>query len=272
MNKSSEDLHERLLGDDGYESSHIRDLARTRRQTSRQWLFKNALGLAILSLLIYIAALLTTRGSLACECAAEPSKHGVENHGHNHKHPTLPKLEYEERPEWTEMQHPWHGKPSDELDAAWDDLLYSLNWRVKKNELDYLNINSTNKVKVSTGDDEYVAVFGVYHHIHCLNNIRRLINWDYYGPKLSGPEYAEAFSVGHSNHCIDTMRQALMCHANTAVYTADWVHDKETHKLAVSKDVHSKQTTTCVKWNSLNDWARQRALVAGTYHYVPKDN
>lgn len=73
----------------------------------------------------------------------------------------------------------------------------ALNFRIKQSELDYLNINSSNKVKVSGGD--YVAVFGVYHHIHCLNNIRRMINWDYYGPKLSGPEYEDAFSIGHSS-------------------------------------------------------------------------
>lgn len=36
----------------------------------------------------------------------------------------LPKLEYEQRPEWTHMAYPWHLDPSDELDEAWDDLLY----------------------------------------------------------------------------------------------------------------------------------------------------
>lgn len=122
------------------------------------------------------------------------------------------------------MQHPWHQEPSDELDQVWDDLLYGelcgccvlnqaqcfcrqiidisfqgLNVRIKQSELDELNINTSNKVKVSGGDADYVGVFGVYHHMHCLNNIRRLINWDYYGSRLSGPEYADAFSVEHSS-------------------------------------------------------------------------
>lgn len=44
----------------------------------------------------------------------------------DHKNTGLPKLEYEKRPEWTEMQHPWHGKPLEELDTAWDDLLYGM--------------------------------------------------------------------------------------------------------------------------------------------------
>jgi len=43
-----------------------------------------------------------------------------------------------------------------------------------------------------------------------------------------------------------------MCHANTAVYTADWEVGPEIGKLAVSKDVHSKAETTCVKWDSLD--------------------
>lgn len=69
------------------------------------------------------------------------------------------------------------------------------------------------------------------------------------------------------DHCIDTMRQALMCHANTAVYTADWEFNPNPE---VSKDVSSEATTTCMNWDSLNDWARERALVPGTYHYLPK--
>lgn len=80
-----------------------------------------------------------------------------------------------------------------------DLFLQNVKLAVKKSELEYLNINTTNKVKVSDGESEYVAVFGVYHHIHCLNNICRIINWGCYGPKLSGPKYAEAFSVGHTS-------------------------------------------------------------------------
>ncbi|XXH04144.1 hypothetical protein Hte_010557 [Hypoxylon texense] len=181
---------------------------------------------------------------------------------------SLPKdvLKYEERPEWYPPQLPWKQEPSDALDAIWDDVLYSLNIRIGDDELDLLNENKTNRVQVTGGKgNDYVGVLGVYHHMHCLNNIRRLLSWDYYGPKLAGEKHMEGFSREHSHHCIDTIRQALMCHANTGLYTSEW--DEETR--LPSRNLKSNSVTTCVRWDSVNDWARQRALRPGQYKYQP---
>lgn len=56
-----------------------------------------------------------------------------------------------------------------------------------------------------------------------------------------------------------------MCHANTDVYTAEWLNDTH-HPL--NKDLKTSKHATCVRWESLDSWARQRALVPGTYHYL----
>ncbi|SPQ25729.1 8a642c71-02e4-4acf-b4ee-2291641d0938 [Thermothielavioides terrestris] len=103
------------------------------------------------------------------------------------------------------MQHPWNLGLSEEVDAAWEDLLYALNIRISEDEMSILHENRTHRVRVNGGD--YVGVLGVYHHMHCLYNLRRVVHWDYY------------------DHCIDSIRQALMCHTNTALYTAEWVKD-----------------------------------------------
>ena len=102
------------------------------------------------------------------------------------------------------------------MDAIWDDVLYckphnvlvakiaanshlALNIRIGNDELDLLNENKTNRVQVTGGKgNDYVGVLGVYHHMHCLNNIRRLLSWDYYGPKLAGEKHMEGFSREHS--------------------------------------------------------------------------
>lgn len=153
------------------------------------------------------------------------------------------------------------------MDDIWDDALYSLNIRIGDDELSLLNENKTNRVQITGGKgNDYVGVLGAYHHLHCLNNIRRLLSWDYYGPKLAGEKHLEGFSREHSDHCIDTIRQALMCHANTGLYTSEW--DEET-KLP-SRNLKSNSVTTCVRWDSLNDWARQRALRPGQYKYQPR--
>ncbi|KAK4031496.1 hypothetical protein C8A01DRAFT_51441 [Parachaetomium inaequale] len=187
----------------------------------------------------------------------------------------LPKeiLEYEEKPEWRGLQHPWNLEPSEELDAVWEDLLYALNIRISEDEINILHENRTNRVKVNGGG--YAGVLGVYHHMHCLNNLRRVVHWDFYGPTLATAKHAEGFSKEHSaearltgepDHCIDAIRQALMCHANTALYTAEWMNDSH---VPINKELRSGAVTTCVKWDSLDRWARKKALVPGHYQYLP---
>ncbi|KAI0428593.1 hypothetical protein F5Y09DRAFT_343505 [Xylaria sp. FL1042] len=177
-------------------------------------------------------------------------------------------LQLEERPEWYPLRTPWNQKPSDELDAIWKDLLHALNIRITNDEMSFLKENKSNRVQVTGGNQkngyDYVGVLGVYHHLHCLNNLRRVIHWDYYGPKMSGLKHPEGFSKEHSDHCIDAIRQALMCHANTDVYTSEWNY--ESHNP--STNIQSRSSTTCVRWDSLNNWARDKALVPGEYHYI----
>ncbi|KAI0538676.1 hypothetical protein GGR58DRAFT_500842 [Xylaria digitata] len=118
-----------------------------------------------------------------------------------------------------------------------------------------LNANSTDHIR--TGDGYYIGILGVYHHLHCLNNLRRIIHWDYYKERI---EWVE--NTGPFNHCIDAIRQSLMCHANTEMHTGIWVYDPEIpHATALG----SHAATTCVNWESLDGWARGRALVPGTY-------
>ncbi len=68
--------------------------------------------------------------------------------------------------------------------------------------MNFLKENKSNRVQVTGGnrqsDHDYVGVLGVYHHLHCLNNLRRAIHWDYYGPRMSGLKHLEGLSKEHS--------------------------------------------------------------------------
>ncbi|KAI0475481.1 hypothetical protein GGR56DRAFT_695182 [Xylariaceae sp. FL0804] len=175
-------------------------------------------------------------------------------------------LEFEERPEWTLPEFPWNQEPSDELDAAWSDLLTGLNIRVKPEEMKSLpDLNLTyDSVQVDGGD--YMGVMGVFHHLHCLNNMRIRLHWDYYESKYKAFENRHGLRIEHSDHCIDTLRQAVMCNANTAIAGLHW--EKETSfpaNLVPQWDIR----TTCVNWQSLDGWARERALRPGQFSYLP---
>ncbi|KAI2471404.1 hypothetical protein F4781DRAFT_122986 [Annulohypoxylon bovei var. microspora] len=213
------------------------------------------------SLLVYIAILLTVivvTGSIhpLSKEAFQPMRDRF----------TLPRdlLEFEERQGWYPLQHPWNQGPSDEVDALWGDMLYALNIRITSDEVDFLGLNTTNRVQLNGGD--YLGVIGAYHHLHCLNNMRIAIHWDYYKEQYGNYSRQEVFSREHSDHCIDTLRQALMCHANAEVHTAEW--QDRAHELG-DKELSGQSTTTCLKWESLDKWARPRTLKAGEYSFRP---
>ncbi|OTA91448.1 hypothetical protein M434DRAFT_388647 [Hypoxylon sp. CO27-5] len=173
-------------------------------------------------------------------------------------------LEFEERQAWYPLQHPWNQGPSDEVDELWGDMLYALNLRITQEEVDFLGLNTTNRVRLNGGD--YLGVIGGYHHLHCLNNMRIAIHWDYYEAKYGNYARQDVFSREHSDHCIDTLRQALMCNPNTEIHTAEWLD--RPHELG-DKELSGQSTTTCVEWDSLDKWARPRALRPGEYSFRP---
>ncbi|KAI1079888.1 hypothetical protein F5B20DRAFT_580684 [Whalleya microplaca] len=173
-------------------------------------------------------------------------------------------LQFEERKEWYPSQYPWNQPPSSELDSTWNDLLYALHIRVSGDEMIRLGLNTTNRVQVNRGD--YFAALGVFHYLHCLNNLRMVVHWDYYGPKMANFGSQEAFGKEHSDHCIDVLRQAVICHANVQVNTAEWVDEDN---FLGGKELRSDSTTTCVKWDSVDGWARPRALRPGKFSFRP---
>lgn len=61
----------------------------------------------------------------------------------------------------------------------------------------YLQENLTDLIQVDHHD--YAAVMGIFHHLHCLNNLRKIIHWDYYESLVNAE--AEGFSKGHSGLC-----------------------------------------------------------------------
>ncbi|KAI2466190.1 hypothetical protein F4781DRAFT_434654 [Annulohypoxylon bovei var. microspora] len=262
MEKLSEESRDPLLRHSTEESiiplDNVSSDRRNGRQTIRSWLRGNALFLAILVLLLYIAILLTI--DLAVRFTGQLRK-GMSGY---HLPFIRDSLRYEERTEWYLPGAPWDQDPSDELDDAWDDLLHAINIRVTGDELEVLGINKTNMVQVNGGD--YIASMGVYHHLHCLNNLRMVVHWDHYEPKYRDSPYFDHLGKAHSDHCINALRQAVMCHANTAITTFEWV-DEETS--LDGKEQRLEASTTCTKWDSFDNWARQRVLTAGNYTYRP---
>ncbi|KAI9654979.1 MAG: hypothetical protein M1821_005732 [Bathelium mastoideum] len=259
MEKYSEESEGRLLGqgsecsDDGVGFSMP---LHKRRRPFLSWLGRNALTLIASVLLLYNAVVSTV--NFTNTCAWKHDEISVER-----EYPLLPDahIEFEDRLEWADAHHPWNLPPGDALDNAWDDLLYGLNVRISTEEMALINQTTTNRARVSGGG--YAGAMGIWHELHCINNLRKLNHWEYYGPKYGGKENKEAFGKGHTDHCLDMIRQSLMCRPDTDLYPFSWGEDG-----VPSAHVHSLTPKQCVKWDSLDTWASKRALRPGQFSYI----
>ncbi|KAI2635821.1 hypothetical protein GGS26DRAFT_513552 [Hypomontagnella submonticulosa] len=262
MEKHSEESRDPLLRQSAEEGTIRLDDASRERKNGHQpictWLRANTLSLAIFFLLFYIAVALTVEIAMRFTGLPPPKI----SHGYTASLGNT--VEFEQRAEWGPPQHPWNQDPSEELDAAWDDLLYAINIKVKEGELAVLGIDKTNRVQVNGGS--YIGSIGVYHHLHCLNNLRMVVHWDYYEKQFAGSPYRDHLGKAHSDHCINALREAVMCHANTAITTFEWVDEDNSLQ---GKEQRLEALTTCAKWDSVDNWARQRVLVSGNYTYRP---
>lgn len=140
------------------------------------------------------------------------------------------------------------GAPSDVIDAAWEMLLY--------NEWTPLTTEEATPYTPELRrwfDGQYRFEPDVMHSLHCLNEIRKRVDIDYYslpehkGLKLQQPDWDRI----HIDHCIDQMRQTVMCFGDlTPVPLYSW--DKA--PLGIGKGGEH----TCRKWEPIRDWVDQR--------------
>ncbi|KUI69123.1 hypothetical protein VM1G_04712 [Cytospora mali] len=262
MGSNDEDCKHPMLDKEcEYRDGQAAQLEQALRQAAEPWWRANVLSLGILLLILgsYVAILETIHITVGLS-------RETRSRSSNNQLSLIPPgtLEYEERKEWTAFVHPWTIPPSPELDNLWETLLFVENLRVTRDELEWLGENLTDLVQVDGGD--YAAITGVIHHLHCLNSIRKVVHWDYYGPLLAPDNtIPKTLTKGHADHCIDAIRQALMCHANTALYTAEWLNDKQ---HPINMELKTAKHATCLKWETLDSWARQRVLVPGQYHFL----
>lgn len=79
------------------------------------------------------------------------------------------------------------------------------------------------------GDDAYASIFDVYHQLHCLNMLRRLIYPDHYpNARMQFPQAhdPEAVYYIHMEHCVDLLMQTIQCSGNVNLITLHWVHEE----------------------------------------------
>jgi hypothetical protein len=108
--------------------------------------------------------------------------------------------------------------------------------------------------QISQNPDYYITSLDVYHQLHCLNDIRKMVR-DY----NSTDGNLGRLQTMHKFHCIDSIRQSLMCSADLSLIHWYWAPQ-------VGKNFPNATTThICRKWSMIEEWAMGHKLDQDDY-------
>ncbi|KAL2818340.1 hypothetical protein BJX63DRAFT_384022 [Aspergillus granulosus] len=79
----------------------------------------------------------------------------------------------------------FRGSPSQEIDDAWDEILYAEGGLVRLTRAEVELVNASEFAAEYTQDlgGGYIAGVEVFHQLHCLNMLRQVTYLDYYAPR-----------------------------------------------------------------------------------------
>uniref|UniRef100_A0A0W0G7V4 Tat pathway signal sequence n=1 Tax=Moniliophthora roreri TaxID=221103 RepID=A0A0W0G7V4_MONRR len=129
--------------------------------------------------------------------------------------------------------------PSDEVDAAWEDLYNVFGISAIPRESAVLLPNET--IHVPGDKSHYLVGLDVFHQLHCLNRIRKALYPVYYPPDER--EDAET-RARHLSHCVNSIRQSIQCSSDISAI----VFEEDTRPLF--EIVHS-----CRNFTKIREWA-----------------
>lgn len=91
-------------------------------------------------------------------------------------------------------------------------LLIDNNIRVPESDLRKINRTS---VPLNDKNGGFLVTLEVFHHLHCLNQLRKHAYYEYYYPDINKWNSTTRFI--HVNHCIENLRRVLMCQADVSL-------------------------------------------------------
>lgn len=109
------------------------------------------------------------------------------------------------------------------------------------------------------GDDAYASTLDVYHQLHCLNYLRKLIYPDHYNrSEFHHADHPGYFEI-HMNHCVDILMQAIQCSGNVNLIMMNWV---ETQDYPFPDMSINRQ---CVDFEKLTQWRQESTIDMDKY-------
>ncbi|KAF1850421.1 uncharacterized protein K460DRAFT_269876 [Cucurbitaria berberidis CBS 394.84] len=138
------------------------------------------------------------------------------------------------------------GKPSDELDSAWENLMQDF-----FTEVPYSYVAKVGRLQegIPAEGGGFLATYSFMHQIHCLKRLHHSYWPDRYFPNTTEQERVNLQE--HNLHCLQMLLKAVMCKADTNPETLRWV-DESKFPLGNRTSPHE-----CVNWGLLMEGMRQ---------------
>lgn len=104
----------------------------------------------------------------------------------------------------------------------------------------------------------------MFHVLHCLSTLRRSLYPRRYNSSLLAADGSGAVDYhkwNHVDHCLETIRRDVICHADTAATTWEWID-------ATQMTIRAETQHVCRDFDKISEWAYDRHLSANQRTHV----
>lgn len=99
---------------------------------------------------------------------------------------------------------------------------------------------------------DYVVGLSVFHVLHCLGVLRRHIYPHRYNSSMINPDGSvDYYKWHHVDHCLETVRRDVLCHADTAATTWEWIPGSQ-------MSIRAETLHVCRNFDVISQWAYDR--------------
>lgn len=147
------------------------------------------------------------------------------------------------------------------MDDAWARIASLDSVAITAEEVRALGKDPTTAARYPTsfglGEAAYVAAPNAMHQLHCLDKLRKDIEFDYY----YGNAYEDGKTSGehklHTRHCLYIILQQLLCTPSTEMFVFDWVEGQP----SPFPDFGIKQQ--CLDFGAIRQWQGDHSVPRG---------
>ncbi|OAA76771.1 hypothetical protein LEL_06455 [Akanthomyces lecanii RCEF 1005] len=138
---------------------------------------------------------------------------------------------------------------SGEVDAKWEELY----GKAAVSQIDAAMAAKLPNATTPFNEDpsHYIVTLDVFHQLHCLNMMRKLVYPDIYPKDLTSGSAESRDNVVHFEHCYEQLRQSLQCHSDVSTIFWEW---SERRKRYLG---NAHTTHTCRNFEKIRQWGNE---------------